>query len=92
MGERVICVLAGNCDQYKDWIKKNHPELIEDFYFRNCEYQYIDKIEHLNGFKVDDVKVIGTFWERKDADNIYMHAKIAQRRNEANKVLMKDYK
>ena len=60
MKKEFIAVLAGNFRQFNEFIRQ--PEVGE-----HCEYVYIDRPEKAYGYRFFDYKIIGTFWDRKDA-------------------------
>lgn len=59
-----ICVLAGNLKEANNFIQRNYEK-----------YIYCPTIESLQGYKFEDVFVVGTFWERENAGELYTQAR-----------------
>jgi hypothetical protein len=57
-------LLAGNYRQANNYLKSLSPS-------SRKEYAYISCLERIVGRKYSEYKIIGSFWERKDADNLW---------------------
>lgn len=58
-------VLAGNRQQFISWCQDNHISL------KDHTAVYASSQANIRGIRVDMIVVTGTFWNRKDADEIY---------------------
>lgn len=63
-----IAVLAGNREQFENFMRQK--DIGEP-----AEYVYADRMEKLICNRFDDYKTIGTFWDRKDANELYDEVK-----------------
>ena len=66
-----ICVLAGDAKQYKEWLLKNKKTPLEAF-FGNSR-------EDFDGVEISAIKIVGTFFERRDSRELYELALTRQR-------------
>jgi hypothetical protein len=66
-----ICVLAGDYEQYQEWLRKNKLTPKEAI-FGNSR-------ENFDGVEVSAIKIVGTFFERRDSRNLYELALTRQR-------------
>ncbi len=58
-----VAILAGNNTQFLEFMRQ--PEIGEP-----VEYIYVDRMEKAVGYRFNDYKIVGTFWERKDAGKL----------------------
>lgn len=70
---KCIIVCAGNHDQYNDFLRRNVRDEEARRRYRYCG-PGMDMMS-MAGLEVDKVEVIGTFWERENAGEIYDFAK-----------------
>ena len=61
-----VLILAGNREQYEQWLADNGRT-------RQTAFYCYDK-ERIIGVEVSSVLTIGTFWERKDAYELFQLA------------------
>lgn len=66
-----ICVLAGDAKQYKEWLLKNKKTPLEAI-FGNSR-------EAFDGVEISAIKIVGTFFERRDSRKLYELALTRQR-------------
>ena len=62
-----ILVLAGNFKESQEYARSQHP--------RGYVISYVSGVEAMAGRHYDGIEVIGTFWDRPDADKLYKFAK-----------------
>jgi hypothetical protein len=58
-----ICVLAGDHKQYQEWLRKNKLTQNEAI-FGNSR-------EDFDGVEISAIKIVGTFFERRDSRGLY---------------------
>ncbi len=58
-----ICVLAGDAKQYKEWLLKNKKTSLEAIFGNNRE--------DFEGVEISAIKIVGTFFERRDSRELY---------------------
>ena len=68
-----IAILAGNHFQYLEHLKENFSRTKQ-----NTVYIYSE--EQLRGCFVIDIEVVGTFWDRPDAEELYNYANLLLKR------------
>ncbi|HNZ65213.1 MAG TPA: hypothetical protein PKJ10_05195 [Smithella sp.] len=61
-----MAILAGNYEQYKDYINRQPIRPFPNMF----QFIYINKIEDIIGNRFDDYKIIGTFYDKKNAFKI----------------------
>lgn len=59
-----ILVLAGNYQEFMHHFGRSPNE-------GGSEYIYADRPDRIRGVKAEKIEVVGTFWERKDARDMY---------------------
>ena len=70
-----IIVLAGNREQFEDYLNKNG--------LTDSEAIYAFEPNRILGIEASKIEVVGTFWDRKDADKLY---NLAWSRVRANRI------
>ncbi len=66
-----ICVLAGDHKQYQEWLRKNKLTPNEAIFGNNRE--------DFDGVEISAIKIVGTFFERRDSRGLYELALTRQR-------------
>ncbi len=66
---KYICVLAGTYKQFLDFVEQERIDKPEKH--KNAHYHYADLPNQLLGKCFDEVVVVGTFWEKSDAGELY---------------------
>lgn len=56
-----VAILAGTHKEYRHWLKGR----------QETEFRYISSAEKARGMFFDSLEIVGTFWERKDAGELY---------------------
>ena len=59
-------ILAGNFREFQNYARSHHP---------HPNLVYGNGVEALAGIEAEDIEVVGTFWEREDAGELYDVAK-----------------
>ncbi len=62
-----ILVLAGNFEQAQNYIRDNRED--------GNEYYYANGSQAIYGRRYDKFEVVGTFWQKEDAGELYRFAK-----------------
>ena len=65
--EERIFVLAGNAQQARDAMRDFHPS----------RWRYVAEASHLMGIHGGTYTIVGTFWDRRDAPELYDRAQVA---------------
>lgn len=65
---RMRAILAGNSSEYRGYVSSIPPE-------QGWQALYISRADRARPHKFDDIKIIGSFWEREDATRIYEETK-----------------
>lgn len=65
-------ILAGN---YNEFLQYCHDNIISR---RDPNTIYARDIHSIKGIHGAEIKVVGTFWERRDASDIFQEAKCAE--------------
>lgn len=72
----ITAVLAGSLLQFKDWCRENHANP------RDRNIVYVQDSQDLRGLgKPLEVIVYGTFFERRNAEQLHYETLLVQRRN-----------
>ena len=68
-----ICVLAGTYNQYVNFVESERLDKPEKY--KESTYVYAELPNQLLGKRFDDVTVVGTFWDKPDANELARLAK-----------------
>ena len=71
MALKKVLVLAGNYEQYRQWLRDNNHHSKVAVYGADAEQIF--------GIEVSKVVTTGTFWERNGASELYALAKLRER-------------
>lgn len=73
-----IFVISGNHSQYNDWKNRNYPEMLLNGDIQGLQdIIYVSSIERLRGVSNPKGIFIGTWYERKDIQDLIIQLRVA---------------
>lgn len=65
--KRTVIILAGNFKEFQNYIDSRNQD--------ENRFIYASDQHSIAGLRADRIYIIGSFWDRKDADSLYEYAK-----------------